>query len=267
MESVIEARLKDYFRRESCPISVMRVAAGNSARHVRDLTGEPHRHDFAELAIVTRGGGTQVIDDCDYKVGAGDVFLLQGNSVHWFRERRQVSLVNVAFAPERLPLPVDWLRRLPGYNLIFELEPSVRTASTFKHRLRLDPPALEEVLRLADRLDASLADDSPGVDAASFALLLELIVFVSRAYDAPPARSRSAVLRVGRIVSLLESEFARDWSLPELARRAAASSNTLLRDFRAVTGTSPIDYLIHVRLRRAAELLSRSGANVAEAAA
>ena len=162
---------------------------------------------------------------------------------------------------------MNWLRRLPGYNVIFELEPSVRSAETFKHHLKLSAAELAEAVEIVGKLERELEQDTPGAELAAFQRLLELIVFISRCYDAPPAENLAAVMRVGRIISLLESEFMREWRLEELAKLAATSPNNLLRLFRTVTGTSPVDYLIRVRLRRAAEALKNTPGAVAEIAA
>ena len=246
---------------------VKRVAASNAAQHLHDLTTEPHRHDFAELVIITAGNGVQVVDGGEYAVSLGDVFLIQGNGAHYFLERNRVSMINVLYDPARLPLPFGWLRRLPGYNVIFELEPSVRSAETFKHHLKLSAAELAEAVEIVGKLERELEQDTPGAELAAFQRLLELIVFISRCYDAPPAENLAAVMRVGRIISLLESEFMREWRLEELAKLAATSPNNLLRLFRTVTGTSPVDYLIRVRLRRAAEALKNTPGAVAEIAA
>ena len=71
---------------------------------------------------------------------------------------------------------------------------------------------------LAAHLERELEQDTPGAELAAFQRLLELIVFISRCYDAPPAENLAAVMRVGRIISLLESEFMREWRLEELAK-------------------------------------------------
>ena len=267
MELVFQAKSEFYFSDPDCPVAVKRVAASNAAQHLHDLTTEPHRHDFAELVIITAGNGVQVVDGGEYAVSLGDVFLIQGNGAHYFLERNRVSMINVLYDPARLPLPFGWLRRLPGYNVIFELEPSVRSAETFKHHLKLSATELAEAVEIVGKLERELEQDTPGAELAAFQRLLELIVFISRCYDAPPAENLAAVMRVGRIISLLESEFMREWRLEELAKLAATSPNNLLRLFRTVTGTSPVDYLIRVRLRRAAEALKNTPGAVAEIAA
>ncbi len=259
-EEAFLAKSEYYFTDPACPIAVRRVAAANAAQHRFDLTVEPHRHDFAELVIVTSGGGIQMVDNTEVAVGAGEVFLIRGQTIHFFRERNRIGLVNVQFDPARLPLPLEWLRKLAGYNALFAPE-----SAAVPVRLKLGAAKLAATLEIAGRLERELADPLPGSAPAALALLLELIVFIARCHGAPPVENPAAAKRVGRAVALIESEYFRPWTLAELARLCATSPNNLLRLFREAVGTTPVDYLIRVRLRHAAELLSR-GSTVSEAA-
>ncbi len=257
------AKATYYFRSPDLPIDLKVVEAASSARHPYDLTTEPHLHDFAELVIITRGHGEQVIDGEEYPVAAGDVFLIQGDSEHYFKERNRISLINVMYDPVRLPLPCDWLRRLPGYNVIFELEPARRSRQSFRHRLKLDPAALDTAVELCHRLEKELAAGSP---LKSLLRLQELIIFIAESYDIEPERSSNAALRIGKVISRMESDYRRNWQLTELSQLAGTSVNNLLRLFRAAAGTTPIDYLNQIRLRHAAALLTHSSSSITEVA-
>lgn len=64
-----------------------------------------------------------------------------------------------------------------------------------------------------------------------------------------------AVLRVQHF---LNANRHKRIELPTLARRAKLTERTLLRRFQRATGLSPIEYLQHLRVERARELLERS---------
>jgi transcriptional regulator GlxA family with amidase domain len=51
-------------------------------------------------------------------------------------------------------------------------------------------------------------------------------------------------------------------TVEDLARRARMSSRSLGRHFRAATGTSPLQWLLTQRIRRAQELLETTGESV-----
>lgn len=257
------AKATYYFRNYDLPIDLKVIEATGSAQHPYDLTTEVHQHDFVELVIITQGHGCQIIDGLDYPVSAGDVFLLQGDSEHYFKERNSLCLINVMYDPVRLPLPYDWLRRLPGYNVIFEIEPIQRNRQKFKHHLKLNPVALEKVIELCQRLEKELQN---GSHLKSLLRLQELIIFIAENYNIEPDANLGSAARIGKIISRLETDYRRNWQLHELAQLAGTSVNNLLRIFRNAAGTTPIDYLNQIRLRHAAALLKHTSTPISEIA-
>ncbi len=262
-----QARGEHYFRSGDCPIGVRTVTGGGGSRHSHDLTGVPHVHDFAELVIITGGRGEQRVNGGSYPVSAGDVFLLQGFSEHYFPEPGAVSMYNVQFDPTRLPLPQQLLRKIPGYNVVFQLEPSLRSLRNFRQRLHLSPTELAAAESLVQRLAHELERTDPGMEAGALAALLELIVYISCHYLPMQPERSGALERLGEVLSRLERDCRRPWQLPELARLAGLSVNHFLRLFKAATGSSPMAYLNRLRLRRAAALLAQEHGPVAEVAA
>jgi AraC-like DNA-binding protein len=75
------------------------------------------------------------------------------------------------------------------------------------------------------------------------------------ARDSERVPSRGDHERVRAAVDLLEAHSEDAWPLSELAARVDASPYHFAHAFRAVTGTTPHQYLVGARLRRAAVLL------------
>jgi transcriptional regulator GlxA family with amidase domain len=76
--------------------------------------------------------------------------------------------------------------------------------------------------------------------------------------------STAGLLRFSEAVAWMEENYARQSSVAELARRAAMSERHFLRMFRKTFETSPLEHLIRLRIRRAAELLETGGCNITE---
>ncbi len=256
----------NYFASPECPIGVRTVRDASQPRHEHDYTTRMHQHDFSELVFIGGGSGIQVINDVEYPVVAGDVFLIQGYCEHGFKSMEQLSLTNVMFDPGRLPLPLKFLRKLPGFNVIFRLEPTLRSRRNFKNRLHLPKRELAAAESMVQRLAGELTAQSDGFEAAALGILLELVTFVSRHYASQHADNRAALVRMGELISRLERDYIQDWNLARLARLAGTSPNNLLRLFKAATGDSPIDYLIKLRLRHGAFLLADRTRSVSEVA-
>ena len=262
----LTAQGSEYFTLPECPIAVRRVNTLLLAQHRRDYTLVPHRHDFSELIIITRGSGLQIIDGVEFPVVSGDVFMLQGNSVHGFIKQEGISMVNVMFNPRKLPLPMNFLQKMPGFQVIFHLEPRFRGKRNAKNHLHLPPSALAEAELLTSRLEEELTKTACGCEAMTTALLIELLCFISRYYQNMTERNPAALLRLGEVISRLEKEYSAPWTLAKIARIAAMSPNHLLRIFRAATGNTPLEYIVRLRLRHGAKALTETRKSIAEIA-
>jgi AraC-like DNA-binding protein len=258
----------DYFGADGFPVTVRRVRteAGGRPSHPHDVTETDHYHDFCELVLVLSGRGRHVLEGESFPVAAGNVFVVQGQQVHSFRDRDGLVLVNVMYDPLRLPLPAGLLRRLPGYSALFMLEPTFRSAHQFSSRLQLNREDLGVAEALADRIEQESADAHAGHEAVLLGLLMELMVFLSRRYGESDVRESRALLEMGRLISALEQRYREPWTLEELARFARLSRTRLLRVFRQATGKSPIDYLIGLRIEAAKRLLRQSDLNMTDIA-
>jgi transcriptional regulator GlxA family with amidase domain len=80
----------------------------------------------------------------------------------------------------------------------------------------------------------------------------------------PPAHDGSDM---GGLLAWLEHNLRKDLPLPAIARRAAMSTRTLSRRFRAAVGMTPARWLTQARVRRAQLLLETTDLSVERLAA
>jgi AraC-like DNA-binding protein len=230
-----------------------------------------HSHDFTELVILFGGHAQHVMGAHRYPVGPGDVFVVRGDLSHGFADLCNLEILNLMFDPAGMGLAEAELATLPGYQMLFHLEPAFRERHTFGSRLRLLPPTLEVVRRHTDRMQAELDARRPGYRPLLRAWLQELLVLLARAAENPvPGTNlpREELLRLGQTIAHLECHFREPLRLPDLARRAGMSANSFLRAFRQVRGFSPIEYRLRLQLHHAAGvLLAATAPVVGEAAA
>lgn len=72
--------------------------------------------------------------------------------------------------------------------------------------------------------------------------------------------------QIGRIMTRLNTDFARPHDMPTLAGEAGMSVSTFHAHFKAVTSFSPLQYLKNVRLHKARMLMVHEGINAGNAA-
>jgi transcriptional regulator GlxA family with amidase domain len=69
------------------------------------------------------------------------------------------------------------------------------------------------------------------------------------------ARPTADDTSIGRLLGWIEQHLSTDLSLPVIARRAAMSTRTLSRHFRAQVGAPPAEWIAGARVRRAQRML------------
>jgi AraC-like DNA-binding protein len=266
MAKAVQAQGIHYFGDGGYSIAVRVIREETGPQHEHDLTEVLHYHDFAELVVVVKGSGVQHIEGCDYPVSAGDVFLLQGRQRHAFRERHAMVIFNVMYDAGHISLPAAELRRIPGYNALFVLEPTCRSRHNFTSRLHLERAALAHAEAMLHAMVHESQHRPVGYEASLLDNLVGLMIFLSREYSSIKTTNGRALLRVGQLIGLMEREYARRWRLCDLSAEAHMSESNLLATFKEATGQSPIDYLIRLRIQRAAELLRAGSDSISEVA-
>ncbi|MFN3407606.1 MAG: helix-turn-helix domain-containing protein [Limisphaerales bacterium] len=249
---------KDWFHPDGFPIAVER-------RDPQEPFGL-HAHEFAEIVIITAGRGVHVTGTESYPLAAGDVFVIGGSRPHDYHSMERLCLVNILFQPDKLNWRTWDLRTLPGYHALFTLEPAWRQRHGFSSRLRLTPAELAAAMACVDKLDAELRARTAGFKFMATAAFMELVGQLSRCFARARNADSRALLRIGEAISHLELNYDQPVELDRLAQIARMSKRNFLRSFHAALGTSPIAYLIQLRVQRAAGLLRRTDQSVTDIA-
>ena len=266
MRTVIANRA-DFFPADGCPIALRTIQGDRPVQHEGDLTDIRHTHDFSELIVITAGGGEHWINGIVYPVAAGDIFLIQGNTEHYFEKRHNLGMFNIMFDDGYLKEHLRSLRSMSGFNAFFLFEPTYRRSHKFRSRLHIAPESMLALKKELQKMWNEYRKGGPGSDLILLAKALELFVFISREYSRNKNPMARSLCRLGELVSLLENRYREPWTIRKISRIASMAPSTLLPVFKKVTGYSPIDYLLHVRLSKAAERLLKTELPISEIAA
>jgi len=237
------------FHDNGFPLTVMRVPNHHA-------TDRLHRHEFHELVVITNGRGRHLTDNDDYVLEAGDVFLLRGQMQHGYADVDRMGLINILFKPRELGLPLGDLGDIPGYQLLFRVEPRLRQQARFRGRLHLPTDKLAEAVRLAAQLEHELRARPPGYRFTARALLMQLIAYLSRCHAGTRRATDQPLRCLGEVLSYIDSHYRDEITVRQLMKVANMSQSSLMRTFQKVFQRSPIDYLIRVRMEKACELLT-----------
>jgi len=261
----IQALGNNYFNFNKCSINLARVYQEHHLSHAHDLTETEHYHDFIEIVIIMHGHGVQVLEGNEYSVSAGDVFVLQGNQKHYFKDASQVEIVNVMYDgiknPEMIP---DRIRQLEGYNALFILEPQYRAHYHFKNMLRLNREELSKIEIMLNVMFHEQQQKQEGFEMVLNNRLQELIILLSRHYSNIQSTEAQSLVRISKVLDFIESNLSSKVYIDDLAQMAFMSKRNFMRVFKRAVGLSPVQHLTQVRLQNARKLLRETNRQIAD---
>jgi AraC-like DNA-binding protein len=194
------------------------------------------------------------------------VFVIPPGVAHGYAGCDGLELVNIVYETDRLHLPNIGLRGFSGYRALFTLEPAFRSRHEFKGRLHLPPHKCREMTQLMNDLQEELWRRKDGFHYICLTLLMQIIGQLSRVYTEMETSTSRSFLRLARVLQHIESHYADDLKLEDLAKIASMSIRTLQRCFQETFAMSPIHYLNRLRVGNACKKLLRSNSTIIEVA-
>ena len=225
-----------------------------------------HTHDFVELVLVMDGTAQRLFPEGGFEIAAGNVFVIQPGTPHGYACARGLELINVLFEPRRLHLSFDDLSSLSGFRALFNLEPFSRMPHRLQSGLLLAPPLRREITEVAKQLAAELRAREAGFKSMSAALLVRMIVRLSRAHTLLTSPGPETRLCIGRAITFIENHLEESLRIEDLAAQAGTCARSLQRHFLRAVGASPVEYVNRLRVKKASELLLETDLNITEVA-
>jgi AraC family L-rhamnose operon transcriptional activator RhaR len=223
-----------------------------------------------EIAIITEGTGFHFSSVGRQRIVEGDVFVLRPGAWHSFEDCQDLKVYNCCFGTELLSQELGWVRQIPGINYLLWRGPLNSQAPGIL-KFTLSKTAIEYCREYLSKIEEILAVKPDQQKAALLGLLLVVLSELSTRANIEglsdnPDQASALPEAVLKAANLLESEVARDWTLPELAGLLHLNPAYFVRLFKKHTGLSPMAYLNHQRAERAANLLVETQKPIAEIA-
>ncbi|MGL1890721.1 MAG: helix-turn-helix domain-containing protein [Spirochaetaceae bacterium] len=221
-----------------------------------------HTHDFSELVIVLKGQGTHFTHKNDFKVQAGDLFVINGDLAHGYKDLDNLVLINILFDMQALKLPNFDIGRSPGFHTLFTIEPLLREDSKFSSRLKLDYKEIDFVINLVKKMEDELKNRQDGYHYLTVSLFMQLIAYLSRCYSDKSRNDSSSLYQLGETISFIEHNLDRNITVNELLNISHMSESSLLRAFKKITGSSPLNFHLKKRIDKSCKKLIESNDSI-----
>jgi AraC-like DNA-binding protein len=250
LPSIVRLNSAERFRSTGMPLFVKRW------RHHQD--SPLHTHECSELVLILAGEAVHLNQDSQYRIHAGDVFVIHPDVCHGYSESDSLDIINIVFDRDHFATRLEELREFPGFRVLFDLEPLARQRSELRPTLSLSMSELGPIESTLTALQRELAQQRSGYRQIATAYFIQLLVMLSRSYESKPAASVQRLLRIARVVRQLEEQPQEPVTIRALAASCGLSESALIRAFSVAVGTTPI--------RLGASLLETTGRSVTEIA-
>ena len=217
-----------------------------------------HTHDFDELVFILGGSGVHRADDDEYLIIRGDVFVLRGNHKHGYANTNNLHLVNVLYQRDYFESLKKEFSDLPGFQALFVHEPLYRKKHKFKSKLHLNSQQLEKLSRLINYMNVEQQDEWAGTGVLQERIFELIIINVCKFYSEVSSPQPKALLRISSAIDYMEQNFDKPISNALLSNKAEMTIRSFRHSFKKITGLAPIDYLIRLRIEKAAEMMSEN---------
>ncbi len=233
-----------------------------------------HTHDFIEIVYVYDGKGYHIYNNVTYPVSKGELYIINSRTPHCFyptdkSNSEHLVVYNLCFLPEfissiNIHLPI--LVELTDIMLYKSLYPD---EIIYSPDLKLSGSMRTEIEQLYEKM--YLEFTSKGINYVELLRLslCELLLKIHRFYQQNHASPESAVIKyrhqlIPDCIQYLRENSSKKVTIEELSNNFFLSKSYLSSLFKKATGSGVVEYLQHIRIERACELLTNTTLSITE---
>jgi AraC-like DNA-binding protein len=222
-----------------------------------------HWHEEFMIFYIKQG---QAIIHCNSKtlpVGAGDLIVINSNDIHYVENlcgqlEYYYIIINFAFL----------LSKQEDLCQTKYMDPLIQQRIRFQNQIKND----NELLHHVEELINEYQRQDNGYELLIKADLYHIIVLLMRRHILPIAdeeenkRQYNILHQLRPVLKYVDQHYNQKTTLTELATMANMSRHHFCRLFKNITGKPPIEYINHLRINAAMELLKEGHLNISEIA-
>ena len=233
-----------------------------------------HTHDFIEIVYVYDGKGYHIYNNVTYPVSKGELYIINSRTPHCFyptdkSNSEHLVVYNLCFLPEfissiNIHLPI--LVELTDIMLYKSLYPD---EIIYSPDLKLSGSMRTEIEQLYEKM--YLEFTSKGINYVELLRLslCERLLKIHRFYRQNHASPESAVIKyrhqlIPDCIQYLRENYSKKVTIEELSNNFFLSKSYLSSLFKKATGSGVVEYLQHIRIERACELLTNTTLSITE---
>ncbi|MFA6308767.1 MAG: AraC family transcriptional regulator [Clostridia bacterium] len=231
-----------------------------------DWSSEPNMHEFYETVYIKKGSAVFEIAGTPVPIGPNDLIIIKPNQLHKFIVKSDggCDFIVLSFKFENTETGEFSKTSIDDFlNFV-----SQKDSGPF---ISMKVSQKNEIIVLLNRILREKEEADIGSDFLNHLLVLELFVFISRALKMEwenSIKNKSPKLKELIEVSqnYIHNNFERDISIGDIAKFIFLSKSYFAKAFKDEIGTSPMNYLLKIRVQRSKELLSETDIKICDIA-
>lgn len=246
--------LKIEENRNDLPFFIARLDLGNQQKH---------RHEFVQIAYISKGHLKHSINDNAFDIFRGDIFVIPPFVPHYyiFDDQESYELIEFEFIPEFINERFSGDEQDTRFMDFAYLEPFLVTENEMKPRLNLSGGVQIAVEQVLAEILAEYENRDMDFSLMIKALLLKLLILVEREFKKEIAgtefqglyeRHRQAIALA---IQYVNEQYAREITIDDAARISMLSQSYFRYLFKQITHRTFTEYVQNLRITKAIELL------------
>ena len=224
----------------------------------------PHEHDFLELAYVSYGSAEHIIGNSKVKIGVGDYFFIDYNTVHSYESTSgsAIEVVNCLFKPRFIDNSLTYCRsfRLLLNHYLIKVKTETLRISPVDTMFHDDDGSVGSYFGTLVR---EYNEKQPGFSEMMRCTLIEVILTTVRRI----ATTDFGDDAIRFLTDYVSENYRKPLSLSVLARQVGYSLPYLSERFKQTMGSGFKEYLIKIRIDEACRLLANTDKKIVDIAA
>jgi AraC-like DNA-binding protein/quercetin dioxygenase-like cupin family protein len=228
-----------------------------------------HYHDFVEITYIASGSGFHVVNDKEYEVSKGDVFIINYDMWHGFYKKdNQSTLIvyNLLFTPDFLDDNLVDVIDYSSFPKAFLLK-GMDEQDCSKADLHINPNHQVQFEDLLSKIYMEYTLKPAGHLNMIRAYMIEMIVTIVRRMSKENMDRNSTEARIiEEAIDFLYKNYLGNISLDEVARKAFFSKNYFCKIFKQYTGMCVYELVHKLRIESACDMLANQDKRIVDIA-
>ncbi len=223
-----------------------------------EATTGMHSHDFYELIIILGKSGCHYIGDMKIPITAGDVFVIPPGVKHGYCYSEKLQVFYILFHSSFIEKYYETLLSVPGFSALFEIEPYLRQVYEKHLFLHLEK---QKIQLFKEKIDDILKHDKPGYHEYQTFSILHFISELSLLMQQKTEKSQKSSKEdadIFKVLEYIQKNLNQKITIGDLMKVANMSRSTLHRHFKSVTQSTPMEYILNLRLNAVKSSLSQT---------